>query len=97
MADKPSAGNVVVVCRVRPLNKKEIALGAHCCLDFNPDTKNITINMSNESGSAFGANKFIFDRVFDMQSNQKDVYDVSGRPIVDSILEGFNGTIFAYG
>ena len=25
------------------------------------------------------------------------VYDVAARPIIDSVLEGFNGTIFAYG
>ena len=32
-----------------------------------------------------------------MQSTQKDVYDVAAKPIIDSVLEGFNGTIFAYG
>lgn len=65
MSDK---GNVVVVCRVRPLNKKEIAMGTSCCLDFNSDKKNVVLNMSSESTSAFGQNKFIFDRVFDMAS-----------------------------
>jgi kinesin family protein 5 len=25
------------------------------------------------------------------------VYDFSARPIIDSVLDGFNGTIFAYG
>jgi len=39
----------------------------------------------------------MFDRVFDMNSNQKEVYDVAAKPIIDSVLEGFNGTIFAYG
>jgi hypothetical protein len=39
----------------------------------------------------------MFDRVFDMDSNQKQVYDVAAKPIIDSVLEGFNGTIFAYG
>ena len=53
--------------------------------------------MSQSSSSAFGVNKFNFDRVFDTKSNQKDVYDISARPIIDSVLEGFNGTIFAYG
>jgi kinesin family protein 5 len=32
-----------------------------------------------------------------MNSNQKEVYDFAARPIIDSVLEGFNGTIFAYG
>lgn len=36
-----STGNVIVVCRVRPLNKSEIARGAACCLDFDPNKRNI--------------------------------------------------------
>ena len=40
---------------------------------------------------------FRFDRVFDMESTQKQVYDLAAKPIIDSVLDGFNGTIFAYG
>jgi kinesin family protein 5 len=25
------------------------------------------------------------------------VYDYAARPIIDSVIEGFNGTVFAYG
>ena len=32
-----------------------------------------------------------------MDSTQKQVYDCAAKPIIDSVLEGFNGTIFAYG
>lgn len=39
----------------------------------------------------------MFDHVFNMDSTQKQVYDVAAKPIIDSVLEGFNGTIFAYG
>ena len=39
----------------------------------------------------------MFDHVFDSNSTQKQVYDVAAKPIIDSVLEGFNGTIFAYG
>ena len=53
--------------------------------------------MTNESSSAFGTNRFNFDHTFDMKSTQKDVYDTAARPIIDSVLDGFNGTIFAYG
>lgn len=41
--------------------------------------------------------QFTFDAVFDCNSKQSDIYDEIMRPIVDSVLEGFNGTIFAYG
>ena len=41
--------------------------------------------------------KFTFDFVFGLQSKQLDIYNKVARTIVDFILEGYNGTIFAYG
>lgn len=41
--------------------------------------------------------KFNFDRVFDMNTNQKEVFQDAGLEIVESVLEGFNGTVLAYG
>jgi kinesin family protein 5 len=32
-----------------------------------------------------------------MNSRQKDVFDFSIKPTVDDILNGYNGTVFAYG
>ncbi|KAJ3324199.1 Kinesin-like protein kif3a [Blyttiomyces sp. JEL0837] len=40
---------------------------------------------------------FTFDSVFDWNSRQIDVYNTTARPIVESVLNGYNGTIFAYG
>lgn len=40
---------------------------------------------------------FTFDNVFDGTSTQGQVYEETARPIVDSVLEGYNGTVFAYG
>ena len=40
---------------------------------------------------------FTFDRVFDMNSRQTDIFDFSIRSTVDDILNGYNGTVFAYG
>lgn len=40
---------------------------------------------------------FTFDRVFNMQCKQSDIFDYSIRPTVDDILNGYNGTVFAYG
>lgn len=39
---------------------------------------------------------FGFDRVFDSQATQADVYD-SVRHVVKGLLDGFNGTLLAYG
>ena len=50
-----------------------------------------------QASSSAQPHKFNFDHIFDMNSTQKEVYDSAAKPIIDSVLEGFNGTIFAYG
>ncbi|KAI9204425.1 P-loop containing nucleoside triphosphate hydrolase protein [Polychytrium aggregatum] len=40
---------------------------------------------------------FTFDSVFDSGCEQLEVYNTTARPIVESVLSGYNGTIFAYG
>lgn len=41
--------------------------------------------------------QFTFDSVFDHNSTQIDVYNGTARKIVESVLDGFNGTVFVYG
>eukprot|EP00818_Percolomonas_sp_WS_P005293 CAMPEP_0117439294 /NCGR_PEP_ID=MMETSP0759-20121206/2492_1 /TAXON_ID=63605 /ORGANISM="Percolomonas cosmopolitus, Strain WS" /LENGTH=690 /DNA_ID=CAMNT_0005231007 /DNA_START=2534 /DNA_END=4606 /DNA_ORIENTATION=- len=40
---------------------------------------------------------FTFDAVYDEDSTQLEVYKHTALPIVDSVLDGYNGTVFAYG
>jgi len=40
---------------------------------------------------------FVFDAVFGTESSQKAVYEEAAFSLVESVLEGYNGTIFAYG
>ncbi|KAL3110167.1 hypothetical protein niasHT_015770 [Heterodera trifolii] len=40
---------------------------------------------------------FFFDSVFGENAKQFEIYDETVRGIVDSVLQGFNGTVFAYG
>ena len=77
-------GNVIVVTRVRPLNKSEIQMGTQVCLTFNANKKDITLNLGKEYQGAFGEQKFTFDRIFDLNSTQKEVYDIAAKPIIDS-------------
>ncbi|VEU20242.1 DEKNAAC101224 [Brettanomyces naardenensis] len=41
--------------------------------------------------------RFVFDRLFDQNSSQEEVYNYTGKPLLDSVLEGYNATVFAYG
>jgi kinesin family protein 18/19 len=40
---------------------------------------------------------FAFDRVFDETTTQGDVYEATTKPLLDSVLDGYNATVFAYG
>ena len=40
---------------------------------------------------------FAFDRVFDENTNQSDVYEGTTKQLLDSVLDGYNATVFAYG
>ncbi|EJD01192.1 kinesin-domain-containing protein [Fomitiporia mediterranea MF3/22] len=41
--------------------------------------------------------RFMFDRVFDADARQIDVYEATARPLLDRLLDGYNATVFAYG
>ncbi|XP_017787334.1 PREDICTED: kinesin-like protein KIF6 [Nicrophorus vespilloides] len=43
------------------------------------------------------SHRFRFQRVFDLNSDQKDVFESIAVPIIDKTMDGRNGTIFAYG
>ncbi|KAI9170762.1 Kinesin-like protein 6 [Paramyrothecium foliicola] len=40
---------------------------------------------------------FAFDRVFDENTTQAEVYEGTTRSLLDSVLDGYNATVFAYG
>ncbi|KAM0262778.1 hypothetical protein ACHAQJ_001572 [Trichoderma viride] len=40
---------------------------------------------------------FAFDRVFDDNTTQAEVYEGTTRCLLDSVLDGYNATVFAYG
>ena len=79
--------NVKVVVRVRPQNKIETARGGKPCVDIKGGTE-VKLDTDEE-----GTYRFTFDRIFGPDSEQKDVFDYIGRPVVDSIFKGYNGTI----
>lgn len=48
-------------------------------------------------GSDEPPKQFTFDSVFDWTVDQVDIYDTCAANIIENVLEGYNGTIFAYG
>lgn len=41
--------------------------------------------------------RFMFDKVFNHESRQQDVYDATAEPLLKGVIEGYNATVFAYG
>ncbi|KAM6906110.1 kinesin-like protein KIF3C isoform 1-T1 [Lycodopsis pacificus] len=97
MSKNKSSESVKVVVRCRPLNRKEESNGPAGCI-VQMDLRLGQVILRNPRAPASEPQKtFTFDAVYDANSKQGDLYDESVRPLIDSVLAGFNGTIFAYG
>ncbi|XP_039704806.1 centromere-associated protein E isoform X7 [Pteropus medius] len=82
-------GAVAVCVRVRPLNSREEALGEATQVYWKTD--------NNAIYQVDGSKSFNFDRVFHSNETTKNVYEEIAVPIIDSAIQGYNGTVFAYG
>ena len=94
MKDKKASKSecVKVAIRVRPMNKHEIEENSRLCVTV--DTANNTVSVISDKNQS---KTFPFDYVYPMETTQREVYDQVAFPIVDSIFQGYNGTVFAYG
>ncbi|TPX37660.1 hypothetical protein SmJEL517_g00434 [Synchytrium microbalum] len=93
--------NVKVTIRVRPFSEKEKLAGHKRIVDLDGRAGSVTLR--NPNGGSVGGEDgadcktFSFDAAFGEDSKQADVYDQTAKFIVDEVLKGFNGTVFAYG
>uniref|UniRef100_A0A672JU64 Kinesin-like protein n=1 Tax=Salarias fasciatus TaxID=181472 RepID=A0A672JU64_SALFA len=89
MAD-PAECTIKVMCRFRPLNSSEVTRGDRYIPKFQ-----------GEDTVVISSKPYMFDRVFQSNTTQEQVYNACAQKIVKDIhtnvLEGYNGTIFAYG
>ncbi|KAJ7973366.1 Kinesin-like protein [Quillaja saponaria] len=85
-------GNIRVFCRCRPLNKNEIVSGTASVVDFESSLDNELQVICSDSSKK----QFKFDHVFKPEDNQETVFSQT-KPIVTSVLDGYNVCIFAYG
>uniref|UniRef100_A0A8D1MJH0 Kinesin-like protein n=1 Tax=Sus scrofa TaxID=9823 RepID=A0A8D1MJH0_PIG len=85
MAD-PAECNIKVMCRFRPLNESEVNRGDKYIAKFQ-----------GEDTVMIASKPYAFDRVFQSSTSQEQVYNDCAKKIVKDVLEGYNGTIFAYG
>ncbi|KAG7140767.1 Kinesin-like protein 5 like [Verticillium longisporum] len=70
------------------------------CLVFDPPEDNPVQRFSRSvvpNGKKVKDQVFAFDRIFDDNATQNDVYEATTRTLLDSVLDGYNATVFAYG
>ncbi|KAE8293022.1 Kinesin-like protein KIF3B [Larimichthys crocea] len=97
MSKNKSSESVKVVVRCRPMNEKERAAKFERVVSVDVKLGQIIVRNPREASASELPKIFTFDSVYDWNSKQIDLYDETFRPLVDSVLFGFNGTIFAYG
>ncbi|XP_059044964.1 kinesin-like protein KIF3A [Achroia grisella] len=92
----PTVENVRVVVRVRPMDSREKLDGSYNCVSVDAVNQTIAVTRNNvtppEPPRVYG-----YDSVFDSNTSQMDIYVQTASPIVEEVLKGYNGTIFAYG
>ncbi|OMO65565.1 Armadillo [Corchorus capsularis] len=87
-------GRVRVAVRLRPRNAEDLISDADFadCVELQPELKRLKLRKNNWSSESYR-----FDEVFTETASQKRVYEVVAKPVVESVLSGYNGTVMAYG
>ncbi|KAI1827813.1 kinesin motor domain-containing protein [Xylaria intraflava] len=70
------------------------------CLVFDPPEDNPVHKFSRSvvpNGKKVKDQTFGFDRIFDENTTQTEVYEATTKGLLDSVLDGYNATVFAYG
>ncbi|KAL2193888.1 P-loop containing nucleoside triphosphate hydrolase protein [Corynascus similis CBS 632.67] len=92
----PNASSITVAVRVRPFTIREAAQLVFDPPEDNPVQK-FTRSVVPSAGKKVKDQVFAFDRIFDQNASQTDVYEGTTKGLLDSILDGYNATVFAYG
>ncbi|QDZ18855.1 kinesin-like protein [Chloropicon primus] len=88
---------VKVVVRCRPLSTKETNAKRKKAVQVDGKSGQITIKGMKKDQKSPVVKTFTFDQVYDESSTQSQIYQNTAKPIVQSSIDGYNGTIFAYG
>uniref|UniRef100_A0A8D2L2J2 Kinesin family member 21A n=1 Tax=Varanus komodoensis TaxID=61221 RepID=A0A8D2L2J2_VARKO len=74
--------------RIRPQLAKEKIEGCHICTSVTPGEPQVFLGKDKA---------FTFDYVFDIESQQEEIYVQCMEKLIEGCFEGYNATVFAYG
>lgn len=90
------AGHIRIFLRIRPTERPTRGLS------ISEDNSTLDIHIRKREARDYVNNQkedyaFRFDEILPMKTKQEEVFDKVAKDTIDSVLEGYNGTIFAYG
>lgn len=68
-------------------------MGGNVCIEPRSE-KAVKIKLSNDLNNQ---HEYTFDRIINEYVSQSQVFDIVAKPVIESVMKGFNGTIFCYG
>ncbi|XP_068786675.1 kinesin-like protein KIF21A isoform X6 [Struthio camelus] len=80
--------SVRVAVRIRPQLAKEKIEGCHICTSVTPGEPQVFLGKDKA---------FTFDYVFNIDSQQEEIYIQCIEKLIEGCFEGYNATVFAYG
>ncbi|XP_064417553.1 kinesin-like protein KIF21A isoform X2 [Latimeria chalumnae] len=88
MSSGQDESTVRVAMRIRPQLAKEKIEGCHICTSVTPGEPQVVLGKDKA---------FTFDYVFDIETQQEEIYRTCTEKLIDGCFEGYNATVFAYG
>ncbi|XP_008109806.1 kinesin-like protein KIF21A isoform X2 [Anolis carolinensis] len=88
MSAAQEESSVRVAVRIRPQLAKEKIEGCHICTSVTPGEPQVFLGKDKA---------FTFDYVFDIESQQEEIYVQCINKLIEGCFEGYNATVFAYG
>lgn len=76
------------------MNRLEQSKNAKQCVQIDQQSCSVTLVNLKENNSS---KQFTFDYVFPPSVSQQSIYEQSAFSLVENVVEGYNGTMFAYG
>ena len=92
MATAQDSQGIQVLVRVRPPNEREKQFNRYC-VDVDETKKAVILSCRSDNKKS----QFLYDQVSGKDGTQEHIFDCVGKPMCESVLKGYNATIFAYG
>ncbi|XP_066467721.1 kinesin-like protein KIF6 [Tiliqua scincoides] len=92
---------IQIYARVKPLGRRQAA-GIYSIEEDETSAFSLDIIVPRDLADGFVNNKresykFKFQKIFDQEAKQDEVFEAIAKPVAECALAGYNGTIFAYG